>query len=128
MTLERRNPLPIGRYAVTLVGKLQMERFADWRNLNKEFVSIRNASLDADTETEFVVFEVDTDFVVRWQGPGFPDRVSDDVETFQDFEQSPHTPDPLNAFLSSSETLSKGWPWILLLAAAVLWTSSNKER
>lgn len=128
MALERRNPLPAGRYAVTLVGKLQMERFADWRNLHREFVSVRNATLNADAETEFVVFEVDTDGAVRWQGPGFPDRVSEDVETFQDFEQSPITPDPLNALISSSEALSKGWPWLLLLAAVLVWNNNPKER
>jgi len=126
MALERRNPLPAGRYAVTLIGKSQMERFADWRNLNKEFVSVKHASLNADLQQEFVVFEVSLDGVVRWQGPGYPDRVSDDVESWQDFEQSPVTPDPLNAFIASNETLALSWPWLVLIAGVLLWSSSKE--
>src|SRR5690606_35363365 len=98
-----------------------------WRNLNKEFVSVKHASLDADRQQEFVVFEVSLDGAVRWQGPGYPDRVSDDVESWQDFEQSPVTPDPLNAFIASNETLARGWPWLVLIAGVLLWTSSKKE-
>lgn len=127
MALERTNPLPAGRYSVTLLGNLQIEKFDEWLRRNREFVSVRGSELDQSAKpvTAFIVFDVDFSDVVRWEGPGFPSIVpGDEIPSRSETEQSPQVAEPaeqLSSFFDGAKPLV---PFLLLFAVAYLW---NKE-
>lgn len=130
MAVERENPLPAGRYSVTLLGNLQIEVFDEWLRRNHEFVLVRQSELDPESKpvTSFVVFDVDQPAVVRWEGPGFPNIVkSGETPTLDEFEQTPETPEPLDQLASFFESVRPAMPVLLLLGVAYLWSKGSKS-
>jgi len=129
--LERRNPLPKGRYWVFRMGP-DIGRFDAWLRAwtLPKFLRVVSTELDIDADpiTEFVVFEVLVDGVVMWQGPGLPDRSPPHVTSAQDVIQAPTVDTGLDqlrkAFTASGEAI----PTLLFLAGAIyLLTKGGKS-
>lgn len=127
MALERTNPLPEGRYSVTLLGNLQIERFDEWLRRHRDFVSVRGSELDQSAKpvTAFIVFDVDFPDVVRWEGPGFPSIVPGNaIPSRSETEQSPQVAEPAEQLSDFLAPIRPALPVVLLLVVAYLW---NKE-
>lgn len=130
--LERKNPLPVGRYWVFRLGAEQIAAFDQWVNVHRRMKALRVIASEFDQESKpiqtFTVFEVLAPNAVVWQGPGLPDRAPAHVTSSQDVVQAPVVPsgaerleNALKGALGGGETLS-----LLLFGAAVLYLMSQK--
>lgn len=133
MAVERSALLPEGRYAVTLLGNLQIERFDEWLRRHRDFVSPRSSDLDQEAKpvSAFIVFDVDVSDVVRWEGPGFPTIVESGttgpIPSREDFEQTPEVLEPAEQLSSFFDSVRPALPVLLLLAVAFLWNKESKS-
>jgi hypothetical protein len=137
--LERRNPLPKGRYWVFRVGARQIVDFDDWLRRNRPLVRLVATDLDPGErgdvpQNSFNVFEVLRDGEVTWEGPGLPDRSPPHVTSRQDVERAPvildapervrqGIEDAANAVKRGAETIP-----LLLFLAGVAYLLTQKER
>ena len=134
--LERRNPLPKGRYWVFRVGARQIVDFDAWPKKNRPLVKLVATDLDTSIEPQnsFNVFEVLVDNEVVWEGPGLPDRSPPNVTSRQDVEKAPVVLEPAEqieeaarkaagAVTRGAETLS-----LLLFAAGIAYLLSTTKR
>jgi hypothetical protein len=92
MTVERRNPLPIGRYwhnVVELPDKPNARAaFVGWINKNKSVhVEVTTDHPDDEPPSVFYIFAVTAPTV--WEGPGYPTIATDKVKSQGDTEQGP---------------------------------------
>jgi hypothetical protein len=133
-TIERRNPLPVGKYSVTVFDK-DMPAFQAWRTANKEVVKVTGSVYHAEVTNWFsanepgwtmLTFLVKTP--VRWEGPGFPDNIPPDKSDEDWLAQQtalPAAPKSLvdygeQAILDPSKTVADAadsavpWKWILV--------------
>lgn len=90
MALERRNPLPVGRYWVD-VFEPEWQRFDSWLKLNAHFVKVHADELhdDEDPERRWILFEVLTPMLVGWLGPGLPTIADKSIQSSDDTVQKP---------------------------------------
>lgn len=136
--LERRNPLPTGRYWVFRLGAEQIRDFDKWLDVHRRMKALRvvasELDQDSDPVTSFVVFEVLMPQTVVWQGPGLPDRSPPHVTSAQDVIQAPNVKSGSerlqDAFDSAGKSLTRGLETVplLLFAAAVIYLMTKKDR
>lgn len=87
MAVEKRNPLPVGRYTVD-VSDMHSSEFTSWLTEHKDTVFVEQSEeRDGLTWYLFKVFEP-----VPWQGPGYPDSIGDQI--LQDDKSPPLEPLP----------------------------------
>lgn len=119
--LERKNPLPKGRYWVFRMGE-DIGAFDAWLRAwtIPKFLRVVSTELDVDADpvTEFVVFEVLQDNVVVWVGPGLPDRSPPNVTSAKDVIQAPDIDSGLEQL---SKALEQDSVPLLIFAAGVLY-------
>jgi len=79
MAVERTNPLPAGRYWVTVIGAAKIRAFDSWlRHYRDDLMAVKVLSTSLDSggwqrqPSQFIAFEVTRDGVADWQGPGLP--------------------------------------------------------
>lgn len=138
MALERRNPLPEGRYWIMLIGNFQIEKFDEWLKRHKDLVGVVSSELDPggttffgpskpEPPTQFVVFDVDFDDVVRWEGPGFPNivRAGEDVTSRQDVEDVPIVDDPTTTLATFFDGLDESVPILIAVGLAIYFSSKR---
>lgn len=98
--LERKNPLPVGRYWVFRIGPDQIVAFDAWIAKHRKAKNLRVVSSELDQSgpvaqmTAFIVFEVLTPDAVLWEGPGLPDRSPAHVTSSDDVIQAPKVLEP----------------------------------
>ena len=135
--LERRNPLPAGRYWVFRVGARQIVDFDAWLKKNRPIVRLVATDLDTgggEPQNSFNVFEVLRDDEVMWEGPGLPDRSPPHVTSRQDVEKAPVVLEPAEQVTEAGRkvaaAVTRGAETIplLLLAAGVLYLLSTTKR
>lgn len=129
--LERRNPLPTGRYWVFRLGAEAIRDFDQWLAVHRRMKALRVVASELDQDanpiTSFVVFEVLQPNVVVWQGPGLPDRAPPHVTSAQDVIQAPNVKSGSerlqDAFDEAGKSLTRGLETVplLLFAAAVIY-------
>jgi hypothetical protein len=138
--LERRNPLPKGRYWVFRIGARQITDFDAWLTKwrKQKALGVRTADLDPGTssrpQTAFILFEVFVDDVVVWDQFGLPDRAPGHVTSRSDVE-TPEPPDPLDQLADAAtrgrESLAAnlaGLPgWLLVGGLLYLFATSSKD-
>jgi len=139
--LERKNPLPVGRYWVFRTGLVDIEAFDKWLATHRKMQVLKVVASDFDPggpflnthpPTAFVVFQVLAPNAVVWQGPGLPDRAPPHVTNRQDVEQAPIILDSAerleNAAQRAASAVTRGGETftLLLFAAAVLYLLSQK--
>jgi len=139
--LERRNPLPAGRYWTMRIGQKQIEAFDAWLSKWRSVKALRVLASDFDPAgpfntqpaTAFVLFEVLTPQIVVWEGPGLPDKAPLNVTSRDDVEHGPVILEPAErveeaakaaagAVTRGSETFT-----VLLFVAAVVFLLSKKD-
>jgi len=130
--LERRNPLPKGRYWVFRLGVNDINRFDAWLRAwtLPKFLRVVSTELDVDADpiTEFVVFEVLVDGAVVWEGPGLPDRSPPNVTSAQDVIQAPNIDAGLDQLRKTLTAGGEAIPTLLFLAGAIyLLTKGGKS-
>jgi len=85
--VERKNPLPAGRYWVDVFAK-DSDAFGAWLNSNKATVQVRTTEhFDSDPVRDWYLFEVSVP--TPWQGPGFPTIAGPHVTSSSDTAQRP---------------------------------------
>jgi hypothetical protein len=103
MALERRNPLPVGRYWCD-VFEDRWFSFESWINLNVQLGSLKVLNQenheDEDQPRRWYLFEVLQPNSVAWLGPGLPTIAEKGIEHSDDTVQRPPT-----ATLSTTEKL-----------------------
>jgi hypothetical protein len=91
--VERRNPLPIGRYWVDVFAK-DSDAFTQWTKRNTDRLKIRGtehfANDDAALVRDWMLFEVLSP--VPWEGPGFPTVADASVTSSSDTSDRPPPP------------------------------------
>lgn len=127
--LERRNPLPAGRYWVFRIGARAIVDFDAWLTKNRANVKLRNHELDpsAEPQTSFNVFEVLQSGVTMWEGPGLPDRSPPHVTSSQDVQSGPVVLDLPERARQAAEAATRGAESIptLLFFFGALWLLSQ---
>lgn len=127
MTIERRNPLPVGRYWVDVIGDDAIRKFDGWLVQHSFTVHVEKTQHDDGSilmgrpPSNWVLFSVESP--TKWEGPGLPTVASPDVRSKDDTVQKPPPePDPLSSF---SDFFSGGaGP---LIALGLLWWLSQKR-
>lgn len=112
--LERRNPLPPGKYWVDVFTP-QEAAFQDWLRKNKGSVSVITtetfAPIDDYPGRAWRLFTVQAP--VAWEGPGFPTIAEPGVETSEDTAQRPDPEkdplDKLSDFYTGSAAKTTFW-------------------
>ena len=126
--LERKNPLPKGRYWVFRMGP-DIGRFDAWLRAwtLPKFLRVVSTELDIDADpvTEFVVFEVLVDGAVVWEGPGLPDRSPPNVTSAKDVIQAPEVDSGLETLTNALESGGETIP--LLLFGLGVWYLLTKD-
>lgn len=129
--LERRNPLPKGRYWVFRIGTNDINRFDAWLRAwtLPKFLRVVSTELDIDADpvTEFVVFEVLVDGAVVWEGPGLPDRSPANVTSAKDVIQAPDIDSGLEQLAKAFEDGGETIPLILFGAAVFYLLTKGKS-
>lgn len=126
MTVERRNPLPAGRYWI-MVFDDKRQKFVDWRTINKDsvFVEATESFIEGEQHPhDFYIFRVSESVKVpggtgtisvpvTWDATtfGFPTVAGPNVKSSADTVQAPDLPkdatDQLNDALESAGGLGK---------------------
>ena len=117
--LERRNPLPAGRYWKDIF-EADAEAFGEWLKDNHETVKVRTTEhIDGDPPRDWLLFEVTAP--TMWDGPGYPDIATANVHTSADTVQRPDPEkDPLDKLDAGDPLGIKAVvPWIVAGVAAV---------
>lgn len=103
MAIERRNPVPPGKYWVD-VFEPHIADFRTWLSSNSESVSVdktENYLADGDNPAHnWYLFTVHTD--IKWEGPGLPTIADENVHASTDTSEKP-PPEP-----SGLETIEAG--------------------
>ena len=106
MALERRNPVPAGRYWVDVFdqvsthpatkGQNTQTAFRDWLRRNSATVKSESTqSFDTTPARDFYIFRVSAP--TKWEGPGFPEIATPAVQSSADTVQRPDPEkDPLD--------------------------------
>lgn len=136
--LERKNPLPVGRYWVFRLGPEQIRDFDKWLDVHRRMKVLRVVASELDQEadpvTAFVVFEVTRDNAVVWQGPGLPDRSPPHVTSAQDVVQAPNVKSGAERLQDAADEAGKALTRglenvpLLLFAAGVLYLMTRSKR
>lgn len=91
--LERRNPLPPGRYWIDLFEK-DSPAWLAWRARNNVKIEVTE-HFSSDPVRDFIIFRVDAP--VPWEGPGFPTIAPASVQSSSDtLDRPPPEKDPLD--------------------------------
>ena len=86
-TLERRNPLPAGRYWIDLFAQ-DSDAWLDWRKRNASSVGIEATEhINSEPPRDFIIFHVTAP--VSWEGPGYPNVADKSVQSSNDTAQRP---------------------------------------
>lgn len=127
MALERRNPLPRGRYWVDVFdlvsthpatdGENMQAAFRNWLARNADTVRVESTqSFDTEPARDFYIFRVLDP--VSWEGPGFPEIATDGVQSSADTTQRPDPEqDPLVSLQESLDGVSSGTKSVLTAVA-----------
>ncbi len=114
--VERRNPLPVGRYWVDVFEK-DAASFAAWLAAHKADVRVRTTQhFDTTPARDWVLFEVVRP--VDWQGPGLPDVATGDVVASSDTVQRP--PPEKDALQKISDAFSGSGTALVVLGVAAI--------
>lgn len=91
--IERRNPLPAGRYWVDVFDP-DIAAWTAWRTRNGQNVKVEETEhFEGDPSRDFIIFKVLAP--VPWEGPGLPTIAEPSVQTSSDTGQRPAPePDP----------------------------------
>ena len=128
MALERRNPVPAGRYWVDVFdqtsthpatkGQNTQTAFRDWLRRNAATVKIDSTqSFDTKPARDFYIFRVTAPTL--WEGPGFPEVAPAAVQSSADTVQRPDPEkDPLDQLGDALDDVG-GATSSLILAVAV---------
>ena len=135
MALERRNPLPPGRYWIDVFGD-NRPRFTTWARQQKASVKVRVTESDVNSEPprEWHLFDVSAPVPWDAQTFGFPTVAEPEVQTSQDtVQRPPPEPEPdLSHVLptpSDLATVGGGLGMLaLIIAGAFLYMQSQKGR
>ena len=122
MAVERRNPLPVGRYWIAFAPE-HAPSFNAWWAANRGLVSIEQAKLDPASHWEFTIFRV-TGAASRFPSElGFPNVAGKDVIDESSAVQAPvidtDVVPSLPDVAASAASLGK-WLALALVACAVL--------
>lgn len=94
MAIERKNPLPVGKYWVDVFDP-HINDFKDWLDKNKDSVIIDKQEYyiarDNYPQRNWYLFH--NTAPVDWQGPGFPTIAEQETHTSEDTAQKP-PPEP----------------------------------
>lgn len=119
MPLERRNPLPEGRYSIMVIGPADIAAFNEWLVLSRHSVNVEVTEPIAPTSLEsalnvkeFVIFNVTEPVIFESKRFGFPDKAGPEIKSSADTVQAPDLP-------SSDETTADIATGIKALAGAV---------
>ena len=127
MAIERRSPIPVGRYWVDCQGNPAITQFDIWRrSYSTVVVEETEGDTTGDNPEQFVIFHL-TAPTMRWEqmagGIGFPTVAPASVQSKADAMKVPTTPgifDSLESMLNDSSTL------LLVVAAVFLLTRKGK--
>jgi hypothetical protein len=122
--LERRNPLPPGRYWVD-VPDPKAAAFEAWRSRNGASIIVEATERrEGDVPVTWTLFR--TTAPVPWEGPGIPTIATADVKSAEDTAQRPAPePDPLTKipnpadFVPSSRTIALAVGGVALVVGLV---------
>lgn len=132
MALEKRSPLPIGRYWVDLFkfpDNDQWAIFDQWLRENRELVGVERAEIfDSDPPRQWVLFNVTGgaggQFLPEWVGIGFPSIAEPEIKTSDDTVQKPDVSElPASPLENMGKVLLVGGG--LLLAAVALTSGAS---
>jgi hypothetical protein len=124
MALERRNPVPIGRYWVDVFdqvsthpatkGQNTQTAFRDWLRRNASTVKSESTqSFDSKPARDFYIFRVTAP--TPWEGPGFPEVAPAAVQSSADTAQRPDPEkDPLDQLGDALGSASSTWSGLVL--------------
>jgi hypothetical protein len=90
MAIERRNPLPPGRYWVDTFEPKRTD-FRVWLDKNAEYVHVENRKEYLDPPGTWYLFSVSEP--VHWDGPGLPTIATEEIQSHEDTAQKP-PPEP----------------------------------
>lgn len=122
MALERKNPIPAGRYWIDPVGPRAKERFDSWVLAHPASIEVESSEEET-TPVEpywqwFIIFRV-TAATPRWepiQGLGaFPNVAPASVKQKTDVEPRPKVPDAMQTLKDAIETALSSTGTVLLL-------------
>ncbi len=85
MAIERRDPLPPGRYSFNVWHGEDRPKWDAWTRANSN--TVRTVSIEPGTANDWVMFDVLAP--TKWVGLGFPDIVTQDVHSQVDQIQAP---------------------------------------
>ncbi len=125
MTIERRDPIPAGRYWVDLVGKEAGISFDIWRRM---YPSISVEETEGDTTVDpfqaFVIFTLSKP-TERWSktpGLGYPNTAGPEIHSKADAYRVPVVENPLDALVSMLQQ-----PGTLIVLGIVLYLATQKR-
>jgi hypothetical protein len=119
--LERRNPIPAGRYWIAAIGNGAIDKLNQWLVVNKDTLRLRTSEFDPGeagpftdpTPTEFVIFEILSPTPANGL-PAYPNIATPDVQTMADTVQRPE-PEKMPGLLDVLETPFEGVGIVLAL-------------
>lgn len=129
MTLERRNPLPIGRYwqeVVELPDKPDARaKFANWLSRNKTSVHAESTEDHSDEDPPGVFYVIVVTAPTIWEGPGYPTIASTTVKSRDDVvrkpDPTPSVADQVSGIADkTTEGIASGLKVVAVIAAAAL--------
>lgn len=87
MAIERRNPLPAGKYWVD-VFEPHTSPFLGWLSKNQANLTVNTTErIQGDPEGNWILFTVRTP--VLWEGPGYPSIAGQNIKTKADTSERP---------------------------------------
>lgn len=118
MALERRNPLPVGLYAIDVLKKNE-PAFLQWRTDNKAVAKIRKTSTDAESGIVWVLFQT-LGPTTKWPNIGFPDIAAKGLATERvpSFEPTPDLTDQIAPHLPSPAGFT-GFLWAAAIVGGI---------
>jgi hypothetical protein len=124
--LERRNPLPVGRYWIDAMGEAAIKRLDQWLKSNRKTVKVERTEFDDGLDfwgasqgaSNWVVFRVLEP--TRWGGPGIPSVADSAVKRRADTIQSPKPEPYTSPFEAFSNAMSSMGTIALLVALYLL--------
>jgi hypothetical protein len=133
--LERKNPLPKGRYWVFRIGPKDIVAFDAWLAKYRKAKALRVVSSELDQGettaemTAFIVWEVLRPDEVVWEGPGLPDRSPPHVTSAEDVISAPKILEPAEQMAEAAAKVTRAGENLptLLFFAAIVYLLMNRD-
>lgn len=111
MALERKSPLPPGRYWVD-VPPSDRSGFAAWLQANRGHVAVRSTSESGDSGWQWILFDVTAPAMAFWQGPGYPTIADPSITSESQVKQVP-TIEGASPGDFAAKIVKGAAPWVL---------------